>query len=91
MGVRGQKKKISEGRLLELLRIVEKHCSWFPSLGTLDYTVLLYFAFILFPWLSQSNMWPIINPCTLPASWEICMQVMKQQLEPDMEQWTSSK
>ena len=36
MGVRGQKKKISEGRLLELLRIVEKHCSWFPSLGTLD-------------------------------------------------------
>jgi len=28
---------------------------------------------------------------TLPASWEICMQVRKQQLEPDMEQWTSSK
>ena len=25
---------------------------------------------------------------TLPASWEICMQVRKQQLEPDMEQWT---
>ena len=28
---------------------------------------------------------------TLPASWETCMQVKKQQLEPDMEQWTSSK
>ena len=28
---------------------------------------------------------------TLPASWEICRQVKKQQLEPDMEQWTSSK
>ena len=28
---------------------------------------------------------------TLPASWEICMQVRKQQLEPDMEQWTCSK
>ena len=27
---------------------------------------------------------------TLPASWEICMQVKKQQLEPDMEQWTGS-
>ena len=26
-----------------------------------------------------------------PASWEICMQVKKQQLEPDMEQQTSSK
>ena len=26
-----------------------------------------------------------------PASWEICMQVKKQQLEPDMEQWADSK
>ena len=28
---------------------------------------------------------------TLPASWEICMQVKKQQLEPDVEQQTGSK
>ena len=28
---------------------------------------------------------------TLPASWEICMWVKKQQLEPDMEQQTGSK
>jgi len=28
---------------------------------------------------------------TLPTSWEVCMQVKKQQLEPDMEQWTGSK
>ena len=28
---------------------------------------------------------------TWPASWEICMQVRKQQLEPDMEQQISSK
>ena len=28
---------------------------------------------------------------TLPISWEICMQVKKQQLEMDMEQWTGSK
>ena len=27
---------------------------------------------------------------TLPASWEICMQVKKQQLELDMEQQTGS-
>ena len=26
-----------------------------------------------------------------PASWEICMQVRKQQLELDMEQQTGSK
>ena len=28
---------------------------------------------------------------TLPASWEICIQVKKQQLELDMEQHTGSK
>ena len=28
---------------------------------------------------------------TWPASWEICMQVRKQQLELEMEQWTGSK
>ena len=28
---------------------------------------------------------------TLPASWETCMQVKKQQLELDIEQWTGSK
>ena len=28
---------------------------------------------------------------TLFASWEICIQVKKQQLEPDMEQQTGSK
>ena len=27
----------------------------------------------------------------LPASWEICMQFKKQQLEPDMEQRIGSK
>ena len=30
-------------------------------------------------------------PASWPASWEICMQVKKQQLEPDMEQWIRSK
>ena len=28
---------------------------------------------------------------TWPASWEICMEVKKQQLQPDMEKWTGSK
>ena len=28
---------------------------------------------------------------TLPASWEICMHIKKQQLELDMEQLTGSK
>ena len=30
-------------------------------------------------------------PSTLPASYETCIQVKKQQLEPDMEQQTGSK
>ena len=47
------------------------------------------------------TMWITINggkfckrseyQATLPASWEICMQVRKQQLEPDMEQQTGFK
>ena len=28
---------------------------------------------------------------TLPASWEICIQVKKQKLEPNLEQQTGSK
>ena len=28
---------------------------------------------------------------TWPVSWEICMHVKNQQLEPDMEQWIGSK
>ena len=28
---------------------------------------------------------------TLLVSWETCMQVKKQQLQPDMEQWTGSR
>ena len=28
---------------------------------------------------------------TLPVSWEACKQDKKQQLEPDMKQWTGSK
>ena len=36
----------------------------------------------------KENYWP---QTTWSASWEICMQVRKQQLELDMEQQTGSK
>ena len=42
----------------------------------------------------QDKLWKILKemgPDHLPASWEICMQVKKQQLELDMEQQTGSK
>ena len=58
----------------------------------------IYFCFIdyakAFDCVDQTN-WKILKEMgyqtTLPASWEICMQVRKQQLELDMEQQTGSK
>ena len=61
-----------------------------------------YFCFIdyatLFDYVDHIKLWKILQETgipnhltTLPASWEIRMQVKKQQLEPDMEQWTGSK
>ena len=48
-----------------------------------------------FDCVNHSKLWKILKEMeiqtTLPASWETWMQVMKQQLEPDMEQWTGSK
>ena len=41
------------------------------------------------------KLWKILEemgiPDPLPASWDICIQVKKQQLELDMEQQTGSK
>ena len=59
----------------------------------------IYFCFIdyikAFDCVDQNKLWKILQETeyqtTLPASWEICMQVKKQQLELDMEQQTSSK
>ena len=28
--------KVSKNQLFELLQIIENHCTWFPTLGTLD-------------------------------------------------------
>ena len=43
----------------------------------------------------HNKLWKILKEMgiqtSLPASWEICMQVKKQQLELDMEQQTGSK
>ena len=43
----------------------------------------------------HNKLWKILKVMgiltTWPASWEICMQVRKQQLELDMEQQTGSK
>ena len=59
----------------------------------------IYFCFI--DYAKALTVWIIINcgkfwerweyQITWPTSWEICMQVRKQQLELDMEQQTGSK
>ena len=64
-----------------------------------DFQKNIYFCFIdctktLTVWITTNcgkflKRWE--HQITLPASWEICMQVRKQQLELDMEQQTGSK
>ena len=59
----------------------------------------LYFRFIDyakgFDFVDHNNLWKILKEMELldhlPASWWICVQVKKQQLELDMEQQTVSK
>ena len=45
--------------------------------------------------MDYNKLWKILQDMgisdPLPDSWQICMQVKKQQLEPGMEQWTGSK
>ena len=59
----------------------------------------IYFCFIDyakgFDWVDHNKLWKILQEMeyqtTWPASWEIYMQVKKEQLELDMEQQTGSK
>ena len=64
-----------------------------------DFQKNIYFFFIdyakAFDCVDHNKLWKILKEmgmqATLLASWEICMQLKKQQLELDMEQWTGSK
>ena len=61
----------------------------------------IYFCFIdyakAFDCVNHNKLWEILqemgipDQTSLPASWDICMQIKKQQLELDMEQQTGSK
>ena len=59
----------------------------------------IYFYFIdhalAFDCVGHNKLWKILKEMGIqtswPASWDIYMQVKKQQLEPDTEQQTSSK
>ena len=58
----------------------------------------IYFCFIdyakAFDCVDHKKLWKIVGQeyqTSWAASWEICMQVRKQELELDMEQQTGSK
>ena len=58
------------------------------------YSALLTMPKPLTVWITR-DCGKILKRCeyqtTLPASWEICIPIQKQQLEQDMDQWTGSK
>ena len=55
-----------------------------------EFQKIIYFCFIDYVKAFDCvKRWEYQN--TLPASWEICMQVKKQQIKLDMEQQTGSK
>ena len=64
-----------------------------------EFQKIVYFCYIYydqaFDCVDHHKLWKILKrwayQITWPASWEICMQVRKQQLELDMEQQTGSK
>ena len=58
----------------------------------------IYFCFIdyakAFDYMYHNKLWKLLQELGIPSwpvSWEICMQVKKQQLELDMEQQTGSR
>ena len=58
----------------------------------------IYFCFIDyakdFDCVDHKSLWKFLKQMGIPdhlTAWEICMQVKKQQLELDMEQWIGSK
>ena len=69
------------------------------SLKKQEFQKNIYFCFIdyakAFDCVDHNKLWKFWEKweyqTTWPASWEICMQVRKQQLELDMEQQTGSK
>ena len=68
--------------------IIEKAKEFQRNLCFIDYTKD-------FDCMDHKNQWKILKgmeyQTTLPVSWETCMQVKKQWLGLDMEQWTGSK
>ena len=69
------------------------------SFSAREFQKNIYFCFIdyaqAFDYVDHNKLWKILKEIGIPghliASWEICIQARKQQLELDMEQQTGSK
>ena len=67
---------------------------WWTTEKAREFQQNIYFCYTdytkAFDCVDDNKLWEILQeigiPDTLPASWKICMQVKKQELEPDMEQ-----
>ena len=73
------------------------NCRWIMEKAR-EFQKNIYVCFIDyakdFDCVDHNKLWKILRweyQTTWPASWEICMQVRKQQLELDMKQQTGSK
>ena len=85
---------------LVLEKAEEPEIKWPTSTGSSkkqEFQKNIYFCFIDYPkgfsCVDHNKLWKILRDETTrpPASWEIGMQVKKQQLQLDMEQQTGSK
>ena len=86
---------------LDLEKAEEPEVKMPTSIGSFkarEFQKNIYFCFNdyakAFDSLDHKKLWKILQEMgipALPASWEICMQLKKQQLEPDMKQQTDSK
>ena len=73
--------------------------TWWIIKKAREFQKIIYFWFTdyakAFDCVDHNKLWKILKemgiPDTWPASWEIYMQVRKQQLKLDMEQQTDSK
>ena len=89
------KKKVNSGGMSSKKRVLEDERVWLVKLQVRYVVSYWLLSLILTPvFLFSVNTALVLKLwilTILPASWEICMQVKKQKLEPDVEQQTGSK
>ena len=87
---------------LDLEKIEEPEIKLLTSVGSRKskrvpqkHLFLLYEYAKACDWVDHNKLWKILKEKVIPdhltVSWEICMQVRKQQLELDVDQQTGSK